>query len=170
MNKEKWFKKLWKSAMIDDYKNIIMLLRYLYETGGTEKVREYYKDYVPNYLIDYQGLGKGKLMMIKAWKKSSSSGYMHKICDNIIKERLCWYHDDYEILEDDKNKLVYKINCDFIKSMKKHSKKFNCDFDIREVFCENACIPLLKQLFKTFLLNLEIETTNAGCIQKTMID
>lgn len=169
MNKEKLFKNLWKSAMVDDYKNIIMFLRYLYDEGGVEKIRNYYENHIPNYLIDYEGLGKSKLLMMRAWKKSNPNGYMHKICDSIIDERFCWYQDDYEIIEETKNNLSIKINCKFIKSMKKHAKKFKCDFDIREVFCQNGCIPMLKKLFNNFLLNLEIEPTEHGCIQNASI-
>jgi len=170
MVKEKEFKKYYQNALLDDYKNVIMCVKYLYEKGGVNEVRNYYESSIPKFLLDYEDIGSAKLLFIKAWKKSNPSGYLHKITDNIIKERLCWYNDDFDLITDTKDELTYKINCSFIKGLEKHGKKFKCGFNIAEIFCHHACIPMLEKIFENFLLYLKVEVLKDGCLQKALIN
>ncbi len=55
-------------------------------------------------------------------------------------------------------------------NLEKTAKKFGCAFDIREYYCQNACIPLLSKILSDIYLRLNIDLTKDGCIQIIEID
>jgi len=170
MGKDKDLKKLLKSSVDDKLKNTIMMLIYLRKTMGPNGVREYYGKAIPEYLLVYEGLGGGKRMMIKAWKKTNPSGYMKKITEGLIEDlSFLVPPENYEIQVDTKKELRTKVNCDFIRALEKSGKKFKVDFDVRDCYCNEACTPMLTKVFEDLYLQLEVELMKEGCIRKVMI-
>jgi hypothetical protein len=170
MMKEKDFKRLFTISLEDKLKNTLMMLIYLKRKDGAAAIRDYYGNAIPEYLLDYEGLGAGKRMMIKTWLKTNPHGYMKKIFDGIKEDQEFMVPlEKYKILKDTKKEISVEINCNFIRALEKSGKKFKCDFDLRECYCKDACTPMMKKVFENFFLQAEVTFTETGCIRTVLI-
>ena len=171
MGKEKNYKKLGKKAIEDKVSNIIFIMKFLDSTGGLELVRKYFADAIPSYLIEYAGTGKAGKLIFKQLLKRNPSGNIKRVVEQVKSDNEFLIPlDDYEPLEIIDNQVISKINCSYIKKLIKQGKKFHCDFNLRDYYCKNACIPLLSRLYSDIFLKLNAELTKNGCIQRIEID
>jgi hypothetical protein len=170
MTHEKDLKRLFKNSFEDKLKNTIMMLMYLKDKAGETGVREYCGKAIPKYLFDYEGLGGAKLLLAKAWLKTNPHGYLKKITDDIIKsQEFIIPLEKYTIIQESKKELITKIDCDFIRALEKSSKKFKCAFNMRDCYCNEACIPMMTKVFENFFLKLEVELIKEGCVRKVLV-
>ncbi len=52
----------------------------------------------------------------------------------------------------------------------KVKKEFQCDFDVRNYYCTNACIPILSKVYADIYLNIDVELNENGCTQTISVD
>jgi len=170
MTKEKDLKRLLNISVEDKLKNTIMMLIYLRKKDGAAAIRDYYGNAIPEYLLEYEGLGAGKRMMAKTWLKTSPHSYLKKIMEGIKEDQeFIVPLEKYEILKDSKKEISTKIDCDFIRALEKSRIKFKCDFDMRECYCKEACTPMMKRILENFFLQAEVTLTETGCIRTVSV-
>ena len=170
MTKEKDLKRLFNLSLEDKLKNTIMMLIYLRKNGGAAAVRDYYGNAIPEYLLDYEGLGAGKRMMVKTWLKTSPHGYLKKITEGIKEDQAFMVPlEKYQMLNESKREIRTKIDCDFIRALEKSGKKFKCDFNVRDCYCKEACTPMMQKIFENFFLQSEVQYTETGCIRIVLV-
>jgi len=167
--KDKNYKKIAKVAFEDKVNNILFIMKFLDSQGGLELIREYFTDAIPNYVLTFIGFGGAKKWVMRQWLKANPHGYMQKIIEK-IKSDGEFLKQNFKTLEDSKDRIVSQIDCRYMRSLVKTGKKFECDFDIREYYCNNACIPLLSKILRDLYLRLSVELTNDGCLQTIEID
>ena len=170
MTNNKDYKKLVKQAYDDKVNNIIYLLKFLNSKGGSELIKEYFGEAIPNYVKKYDAPGDAKRWIYRQWLKRDPVGNMKKVVD-VIREGSEFYipPKNFNTLEDEGNQLVSEIKCKYLKNLIKRAKKFGCEFDMRENYCKNACIPILTVLYSELYLDLSVELTKNGCKQTVVI-
>lgn len=169
MQKAKNYKKIAKYAFQDKVNNVVLLMKFLDSIGGQEMVRNYFAEALPKYILEFEGFGGTKKWVVRQWLKASPQGFIHKVLDQ-IKADGEFLQEKFELLEDTKDRIVVKINCKYMRSLAKKSKKYECDFFSRDYYCQNACIPLLTQVTSDIYLGLTVELTKDGCIQTIAFD
>lgn len=169
MPKEKNYKKIVKGAFEDKANNIVFIMKFLDSKGGLNLVKEYFAEAVPNYILEYIGFGGAKKWVMRQWLKASPHGYLQKIGEEVKKDG-DFLKQNFELIEETKTRIVSKIDCKYMRKLVKTGKKFECDFDIREYYCKNACIPLLSKVLSDIYLRLNVELIPDGCIQTVEID
>ncbi|MHA1301431.1 MAG: hypothetical protein ACTSO9_18570 [Candidatus Helarchaeota archaeon] len=171
IGKEKNYRKLAKKAYDDKVSNIIFVMKFLDSKGGLELVREYFAEAIPDYVLQYAGTGSAGKMILKQLLKRNPVANIKKIIEKVIDDsEFLIPKDNYEPLEIKEEEVISKIKCKYIRDLIKKGKKFKCDFDLREYYCNNACIPLLSKIYKDIFLNFDVEITKSGCIQRISID
>lgn len=169
---KKDYKKLAKAAFDDKVSNVVYLLKFLDLKGGPELIREYYAEAIPNFIMKYSAPGETAKKLFRFWLKRNPVDNLKKIIDT-IREGSEFYlpPENFKISQEDEGKeIVSTIKCKYLKNITKQAKKFQCDFDIREYYCKQACIPLLTVLYSEFYLDFSVELTKKGCIQKVKIN
>jgi len=171
MKKDKNYKKMSKDCFNDKVANTTLLMKYLDSKGGLDLVKEYYTDALPEYIKKYKGFGDAKKWVIRQIAKTGPHKYMKTVIDQAKKEgEYMSSIDDHEHIEESAEKIKTKIKCKYMKSLVKKAKKMECDFDIRDYYCNHACIPLLTLMHSDIYLNIEIELIDSGCIQTIRVD
>ncbi|MHA1143888.1 MAG: hypothetical protein ACTSRW_04055 [Candidatus Helarchaeota archaeon] len=171
MTKDKNFKKIAKLAFEDKIKNIIFMMKFLDSKGGLEEVEEYFAQAIPSYVMEFEGIGDAKKWLLRQLAKSDPHGYMTKITDKVKKDsQFIIPLENYVMLEDVKDRISFQISCKFMKSMVKQGRKFQCDFDVRNYYCTNACIPILSKVYADIYLNIDVELNENGCTQTISVD
>lgn len=169
---KKDYKKLVKAAFDDKVSNVVYLLKFLDSKGGPELIREYYAEAIPNFFKKYSSPGETVKKLYRFWLKRNPVNNLKKVIDS-IREGSEFYlpPENFKISQEDEgNEIVSTIKCKYLKNITKQAKKYQCDFDTREYYCKQACIPLLTVLYSEFYLDLSIELTKQGCIQKVRIN
>jgi len=169
--KEKNYKRIAKNAAKDKVSNIIFIMKFLNSKGGLELMREYFAEAIPRYVLDAEGVGGAKKWVMRQWAKRSAHGYMTKILETFKEDaELINPSENYELLEDSETKIVNKLKCNYRTRLIKAGKKYNCDFDVQEYYCNHACIPILSQIYADLYLIIDVELTKDGCIQTIQLD
>ncbi len=169
MPKDKNYKSIANGAFEDKVNNIVFILKFLDSKGGLSLVKEYFTDAVPNYILQFVGFGGATKWVLRQILRTTPHVYLQKIVDR-VKSDGDFLKQDFELKEDSKNRIVSQLNCRYMRALVKKGKKFKCDFDIREYYCQNACIPLLSKVMADVYLTLDAELTPKGCIQTITID
>lgn len=169
MTKEKNYKNIAKSAFKDKVNNILFILKFLDAKGGLELIREYFTDAIPAYILEHEGFGGAKKWMLRQLLRTTPHGYMQKILDQVIQDG-AFLNQNFKIIENTKEQITSEIDCKYMRALVKQGRKYDCNFDIREYYCQNACIPLLKKLLADVYLNLKVELIKNGCVQTLKID
>ncbi|NVM56041.1 MAG: hypothetical protein HWN66_20250 [Candidatus Helarchaeota archaeon] len=169
MPKDKNYKKMVKGAFEDKANNIVFIMKFLDSKGGLNLVKEYFAEAVPNYILEFIGFGGAKKWIMRQWLKASPHGYLQKIGEE-VKSDADFLKQNFELIEDAKTRIVSKIDCKYMRKLVKTGKKFGCEFDVREYYCQNACIPLLSKVLSDIYLRLNVELTQDGCIQIIEVD
>ncbi len=169
---KKDYKKLLKAAFDDKVNHVVYLLKFLDSKGGPDLIREYYAEAIPNFVKKYSAPGETIKKLYKFWLRRNPVDNLKKVIDS-IREGSEFYLplENFRISQEDEgNELVSDIKCKYLKNITKQAKKFQCNFDTREYYCKNACIPLLNILYSELFLDLRVELTKKGCIQKVRIN
>ncbi len=171
MPKEKNYKRLLKNAVEDKINNIVFIMKFLNSKGGVELVEDYFANAIPSYVLEFGGVGGAKKWIMRQWLKRSARGYMEKIANTILEDSE-WINppENYEWIEDDENQMVLKLKCNYRKRLIKAGKKFKCEFDIRDYYCNHACIPILIKIYSDLYLKINVTLTKEGCLQSIEVD
>ena len=165
------YKKLTKDALLDKAANTVMLMKFLNSKGGVNLVQEYFSDSIPNYILEFAGLGDAAKWILRQLARKSPNGFMNKVLNKSRDDgEYLAPLDSFETIENNKNHIITKINCLYLKKLRKKGKQYKCNFDMKEYYCKYACIPLLKKVHKDIYLNIDIELLKNGCIQTISVD
>lgn len=171
MPKDKNYKKMVKAAFEDKVNNTIMMMKFLHSKGGLELVREYFGEAIPSYLLEFAGLGDAQKWVLRQLAKTSPHAFMKQVGEKSRKEgQYMTPLENYEVLEDTKEQIRARIKCRLIKNLVKQGNKFQCDFDVRDYYCNNACIPLLSKAYSDICLNIKVDLNEDGCVQTVQVD
>ncbi|MHA1381039.1 MAG: hypothetical protein ACTSRG_21945 [Candidatus Helarchaeota archaeon] len=144
-------------------------MKFLDSKGGLDLVKEYFAEAIPNYLLKYEGTGGAKKFIAKQWFKRNPSGYLHMIIDK-LREDCEFLSQKHEIIEDRGEQLVSKIDCKYLRKLIRKGKTYGCEFDLRDYYCKNTCIPLLSKLLNDAYIKINVELIKNGCIQTITAD
>ena len=171
MPKGKNYKKLVKLAFIDKIKNTVFMMKFLDAKGGLNLVREYFADALPGYILKYDGLGDAQKWILRQLARNSPHAFMRQIGEKARKDgEYMAPRENFDIIEDTKEQISVSIKCDFIKNILKQSKRFECNFDARDYYCNNACIPLLLKVYDDLYLQMDIQLNENGCVQTMRVN
>jgi len=169
MSKDVNYKEIANNSFEDKVNNIVFIMKFLDERGGLNLVKEYFANAVPTYIIEFEGFGGAKKWVIRQWIRANPHGFLQKIGEQVKKDS-GFLKQKFELIEDTKDCMVSKVNCKYMRSLVKKGKKYKCDFDMREYYCQNACIPLLSKIVSDIYLTFNAELTPDGCIQTIKMD
>ena len=168
---KKNYKKLVKLAFMDKVKNTVILMKFLHAKGGINLVQEYFAEALPGYVLEYDRMGDAQRWVLRQLAKKTPHAFMKQVTEQAQKDtEFMTPRENFEILEDTKEQLAVSVKCEFLKQVLKEAKKYECDFDVREYYCKNACIPLLSKGYADIYMDLDIKLQDAGCIQTIRVD
>ena len=171
MIKNKNYKKMVKNAVDDKINNVVFLMKFLDSKGGSDLVKEYFSDALPTYIRDYEGSGDAKKWVLRQLLRSGHLNYMKKVLNEVQKGlEFLFPLENNKLLEESEEKCVTQIKCKYIKKLMKQAKKYECDFDIRDYYCNHACIPLISGGYSDIYLKIQVKLTDLGCIQTVKVD
>lgn len=171
MTKKKNYKKFHKNAFEDKINNVVLTMKFLNSKGGVELVEDFFGKFLPDQALEYEGTGDAKKWVLRQVLRAGHLGYMRRVLSEGQKAaEFIFPLDNYELLEESEEKSVTKVNCDYVKKLRKQGKKFECEFDIKDYYCNHACIPLLLRSYKDIYLDLDVELIDTGCIQTIKVD
>ena len=171
MTKNKNYKKMAKDCFRDKVDNTTLLMKFLHAKGGLDLVKEYYTDALPDYIHEYEGFGDAKMWVLRQVAKSGPRIYMKKVIDQGREDSEYMFPtENYEVIEISDKQIKSKLKCKYMKALVKKGKKYKCDFDIRDYYCNHACMPLLKKMHSHIYLDFQIELIDSGCIQTIQMD
>lgn len=171
MTKEKNYKRIAKKAAEDKVNNLIFIMKFLNNKGGLSFIEEYFAEAIPNYVIEFEGVGGAKKWVMRQWIKRSPHDFMQKMSQTLVEDgEIINPAENYELLEDNEENIVSKLKCNLRKNLIKTAKKYQCDFDVQDYYCNHACIPILIKVCSDIYLKITVELTKDGCIQTLQID